>query len=198
MRTTIALAAAALSLAASFTATPAFAERNSALSFLEEEAGIRDIPRVERAAAYTPIPRSEIAWYGSEAPGTIIINTTERRLYLVQGDGTAIRYGIGVGRPGFEWSGRERITRMAEWPTWTPPEEMRQRQPGLPESMPGGVENPLGARALYLGGTLYRIHGSNEPWTIGQAVSSGCIRMTNDDVVDLYERVRIGAEVIVL
>jgi lipoprotein-anchoring transpeptidase ErfK/SrfK len=133
-----------------------------------------------------------------EAPGTIIIDANQRFLYLVQPDGEAIRYGIGVGREGFGWSGVEKVTRKAEWPGWTPPEEMRARQPGLPSYMPGGPDNPLGARALYLGNTLYRIHGSNEPWTIGQAVSSGCFRMTNEDVTDLYDRVRVGAKVIVV
>ena len=133
-----------------------------------------------------------------EVPGTIIIDANKRFLYLVLPDGEALRYGIGVGREGFGWSGTERITRKAEWPGWTPPAEMRARQPGLPSYMPGGPENPLGARALYLGNTLYRIHGSNEPWTIGQAVSSGCFRMTNEDVTDLYDRVRVGAKVIVV
>ncbi len=133
-----------------------------------------------------------------EVPGTIIIDANRRFLYLVQPGGEAIRYGIGVGREGFGWSGTERVIRKAEWPGWTPPEEMRARQPGLPSYMPGGPDNPLGARALYLGNTLYRIHGSNEPWTIGQAVSSGCFRMTNDDVTDLYDRVKVGAKVIVV
>jgi lipoprotein-anchoring transpeptidase ErfK/SrfK len=133
-----------------------------------------------------------------EVPGTIIIDANKRFLYLVQPNGEAIRYGIGVGREGFGWSGTERVTRKAEWPGWTPPAEMRARQPGLPTYMPGGPDNPLGARALYLGNTLYRIHGSNEPWTIGHAVSSGCFRMTNEDVTDLYDRVRVGAKVIVV
>ena len=135
---------------------------------------------------------------GRHPRGTIIVNTEERYLYLVEGDGLARRYGIGVGRPGFTWAGEKRITRKAEWPDWRPPAEMRQRQPHLPEFMEGGPNNPLGARAMYLGSSLYRIHGSNEPWTIGQAVSSGCIRMRNEDVIDLYERVRVGARVIVI
>ncbi|WP_319498936.1 L,D-transpeptidase [uncultured Cohaesibacter sp.] len=135
---------------------------------------------------------------GAEKPGTIIINTNERYLYLVNNDGTARRYGVGVGRPGFEWAGTHRVSRKAEWPRWTPPAEMRARQPGLPESMEGGPRNPLGARALYLGSTLYRIHGSNEPWSIGHAVSSGCIRMRNEDVIDLYDRVPVGASVKVI
>ncbi len=135
---------------------------------------------------------------GRERPGTIIINTNERLLYLVQDDGTAIRYGIGVGRPGFTWAGVRQVTRKREWPDWTPPPEMLKRRPDLPRHMEGGPENPLGARAMYLGSTLYRIHGSNEPWTIGTAVSSGCIRMRNEDVVDLYERVKVGTKVVVI
>ncbi|MHA1553898.1 MAG: L,D-transpeptidase [Alphaproteobacteria bacterium] len=130
--------------------------------------------------------------------GTIIVDTRIRYLFLVLGDGTAMRYGVGVGRRGFEWKGTQRISRKAEWPSWTPPAAMRKRQPGLPVHMAGGPDNPLGARALYLGSTLYRIHGSNQPWTIGQAVSSGCIRMRNEDVVELYRRVRVGAKVVVL
>ncbi|PLW75005.1 L,D-transpeptidase [Cohaesibacter celericrescens] len=135
---------------------------------------------------------------GPHKPGTIIVNTNERYLYLINNDGTARRYGVGVGRPGFEWAGRHKVTRKAEWPSWRPPAEMRQRQPGLPAFMEGGPRNPLGARALYLGSTLYRIHGSNEPWSIGQAVSSGCIRMRNQDVQDLYTRVRVGTNVVVI
>nr|WP_083656795.1 L,D-transpeptidase [Mongoliimonas terrestris] len=134
---------------------------------------------------------------GPYAPGTVVIDTNTRHLYLVEAGGTARRYGVGVGRPGFEWAGTHRVTRKAEWPTWHPPAEMRQRQPYLPVRMEGGPKNPLGARALYLGSTLYRIHGTSEPWTIGSAVSSGCIRMRNEDVVDLYQRVPVGAKVIV-
>jgi len=130
-------------------------------------------------------------------PGTIVVETSERRLYLMLDDGKAMKYGIGVGRDGFRWSGQHKITRMAEWPGWTPPAQMRKRVPDLPAYMPGGPENPLGARALYIGSTLYRIHGTSEPWTIGQAVSSGCIRLTNEDVTDLYERARVGALVVV-
>lgn len=129
--------------------------------------------------------------------GTIIIDTNRKYLYLVQPGGKAMRYGVGVGRPGFEWTGTHTVTRKAEWPDWRPPAEMRARQPYLPEFVPGGEGNPLGARALYLGSTLYRIHGSNEPWSIGQAVSSGCIRMRNEDVMDLYEQVGVGTKVIV-
>jgi lipoprotein-anchoring transpeptidase ErfK/SrfK len=143
------------------------------------------------------VTRSRVSYAGHHRPGTIIINTAERKLYLVQADGTALQYGVGVGRIGFTWKGVRRITAKKEWPSWTPPAQMLRRQPGLPRHMAGGIENPLGARAMYLGGTLYRIHGSNEPETIGQAVSSGCFRMTNDDVKDLYERVRVGTTVIV-
>jgi lipoprotein-anchoring transpeptidase ErfK/SrfK len=143
------------------------------------------------------IPKTTVSFPGNHAAGTIIINTEERRLYLVQGNGTAIRYGIGVGRVGFTWKGVRKVTEKREWPSWTPPPQMLKRQPGLPRFMPGGEDNPLGARALYLGGTLYRIHGTAEPETIGQAVSSGCFRLTNADVIDLYDRVRVGATVIV-
>jgi lipoprotein-anchoring transpeptidase ErfK/SrfK len=139
-----------------------------------------------------------VPYSGKEKPGTIIVDTPQRFLYLVQNDGTALRYGIGVGRPGFTWAGVKTVTRKAEWPDWVPPKEMLARRPDLPHYMAGGPENPLGARALYLGSSLYRIHGSNEPWTIGQAVSSGCIRMRNEDVVDLYERVKVGTRVIVI
>jgi len=134
---------------------------------------------------------------GRYAPGTIVIKTGERRLYLIQGNGQAISYGIGVGRIGFTWTGVKKITAKKEWPSWTPPSQMLRRRPDLPRHMVGGINNPLGARALYLGSTLYRIHGSNEPETIGQAVSSGCFRMTNEDVADLYNRVRVGTTVVV-
>ena len=130
--------------------------------------------------------------------GTIIVDTRKRFLFLVLGNGQAMRYGVGVGRPGFEWAGTHSVTRKAEWPSWTPPAAMRRRQPELPTFMEGGPENPLGARALYLGSTLYRIHGSNQPWTIGHAVSSGCIRMRNEDVMDLYQHVSVGAKVVVI
>jgi len=133
----------------------------------------------------------------TEPPGTIIIATAERHLYLVQGNGRAIRYGIGVGRDGFQWQGLLNISRKAEWPDWTPPPEMIARQPYLPRFMAGGPGNPLGARALYLGATVYRIHGTNRPDTIGTAVSSGCFRLVNADVSDLYDRVPVGTKVIV-
>jgi len=133
-----------------------------------------------------------------EAPGTVVIDTPHTYLYLVLGNGKAMRYGIGVGRPGFTWSGVKTISAKKEWPAWTPPAEMLARRPDLPRHMEGGPQNPLGARAMYLGSTLYRIHGSNEPWTIGTNVSSGCIRMRNEDVIDLYGRVGVGARVIVI
>jgi lipoprotein-anchoring transpeptidase ErfK/SrfK len=145
----------------------------------------------------SPVGRSTVSYPGNHRPGTIVINTRERRLYLVLGNGQALRYGIGVGRDGMTWAGTTRVSAKREWPDWTPPAQMRARQPGLPRHMPGGPDNPLGARALYLGSSLYRIHGSNEPETIGQAVSSGCFRLTNDDVIDLYNRVPVGATVIV-
>ena len=142
-----------------------------------------------------------VRYTGGETPGTIIIDTNSRHLYLVLDGGKAQRYGVGVGRPGFEWAGAHTITRKAEWPVWTPPPEMIEREADrgriLPASMEGGPDNPLGARALYLGETLYRIHGSNEPWTIGHAVSSGCIRMRNEDVIDLYAHVNVGTKVLV-
>jgi lipoprotein-anchoring transpeptidase ErfK/SrfK len=149
-------------------------------------------------AAATPIPRETVKYNGPHRAGTIVVNVQERRLYLIQADGTAMKYGVGVGRPGFEWGGSKNVTRKAEWPSWTPPAQMLRRRPDLPRFMPGGPENPMGARALYLGSSLYRIHGSNEPETIGQAVSSGCIRMLNEDVIDLYERVKVGTRVVVV
>jgi lipoprotein-anchoring transpeptidase ErfK/SrfK len=141
--------------------------------------------------------RRAVFYRTNEAPGTIIIDTEERVLYLIQPNNIAIRYGIGVGRDGFTWQGLLRISRKAEWPDWTPPAEMIDRQPFLPRFMAGGPGNPLGARALYLGNTVYRIHGTNQPETIGHAVSSGCFRLVNDDVIDLYSRVLVGAKVIV-
>lgn len=139
-----------------------------------------------------------VDYSGPHKPGTVVIDTGSRHLFLVEDGGKARRYGIGVGRPGFEWAGEHRITRKAEWPDWRPPPEMLKRQPHLPRFMAGGPANPLGARAMYLGSTMYRIHGSNEPWTIGHAVSSGCIRMRNEDVTDLYGRVKVGTRVIVM
>jgi lipoprotein-anchoring transpeptidase ErfK/SrfK len=142
--------------------------------------------------------RKQLVYYRStEAPGTIIVTTAERHLYLVQGNGRAIRYGIGVGREGFQWQGLVNVTRKAEWPDWVPPPEMIERQPYLPRFMAGGPGNPLGARAMYLGTTVYRIHGTNRPDTIGTKVSSGCFRLVNADVADLYDRVPVGTKVIV-
>jgi lipoprotein-anchoring transpeptidase ErfK/SrfK len=142
--------------------------------------------------------RKQVVYYRTtEAPGTIIISTTERHLYLVQPGGRAVRYGIGVGRDGFQWQGLLNITKKAEWPDWTPPPEMIARQPYLPRFMAGGPGNPLGARAMYLGTTVYRIHGTNQPWTIGTAISSGCFRLVNADVSDLYGRVPVGTKVVV-
>ena len=146
-----------------------------------------------------PIYRRQLVEYdGKERAGTIIIDTPNRFLYLVQDSGKALRYGIGVGRPGFTWAGIKHVSAKREWPDWRPPEEMLRRRPDLPRYMAGGPENPLGARALYLGDSLYRIHGSNEPWTIGTQVSSGCIRMRNEDVIDLYDRVKLGGKVVVI
>lgn len=176
------------------------------------EADVYDDPALEDDSAPLPIYRANsggkgvdpkfdrhlVRYTSSDPAGTIIVDTGARYLYLVQGDGTALRYGIGVGREGFAWSGSERVTDMREWPDWRPPPEMVERRPDLPNVMPGGPDNPLGARALYLGKTLYRIHGSNEPETIGQAVSSGCIRMRNQDVIDLYDRVKVGTLVRVI
>jgi lipoprotein-anchoring transpeptidase ErfK/SrfK len=143
--------------------------------------------------------RRQVVNYATrEAPGTVIIDTPNTYLYYVLGGGQAVRYGIGVGREGFTWSGTQTITKKAEWPDWTPPPEMIARQPYLPRQMAGGPGNPLGARAMYLGGTVYRIHGTNAPETIGTHVSSGCLRLTNEDVADLYSRVNIGTKVIVL
>jgi lipoprotein-anchoring transpeptidase ErfK/SrfK len=142
--------------------------------------------------------RQIVGYNGGEAPGTVIIDTGSTFLYLVQPGGRAIRYGIGVGRDGFRWSGVQQITKKAEWPDWTPPAEMIARQPYLPRFMAGGPTNPLGARAMYLGNTIYRIHGTNAPSTIGQRVSSGCIRLTNEDVIDLASRVNVGTKVVVI
>jgi lipoprotein-anchoring transpeptidase ErfK/SrfK len=142
--------------------------------------------------------RTLVDYSTKEPAGTIIIDTPNTYLYLVLGNGKALRYGVGVGREGFTWAGAEKVSRMAEWPDWNPPEEMIVRQPYLPRFMAGGETNPLGARALYLGKTIYRIHGTNQPSTIGTFVSSGCIRLTNEDVMDLYTRVKVGSRVVVL
>lgn len=180
------LAAALLGVSAAYL-SPAQAEWINPATYNHADSGV----------FASPIRRQEVAYETSHAPGTIVVDTEERRLYLVLENGRAIRYGVGVGRPGFEWGGVQRVSMKREWPDWRPPAQMLRRRPDLPRFMPGGEDNPLGARALYLGNTLYRIHGSNEPETIGEAVSSGCIRMTNDDVTDLYERVKVGARVVV-
>ena len=156
----------------------------------DDEGTVREMP--------ARLKRQVVNYASREAPGTIIIDTPNTYLYYVLGGGQAIRYGIGVGREGFTWSGVQTVTRKAEWPDWTPPAEMIARQPYLPRYMAGGPGNPLGARAMYLGGTIYRIHGTNAPHTIGTHVSSGCLRLTNEDVTDLYSRVNVGTKVIVL
>lgn len=166
---------------------------------------VASTPRANQSPAQRPLDLQflpqMVSYQTSQKLGTIIINTNTHHLYLIMSDGKARRYGVGVGKQGFEWAGTEKVTLKKEWPSWTPPKEMiaRERKKGreLPPFMEGGPANPLGARAIYLGSTLYRIHGTNQPWTIGQAVSSGCIRMRNEDVMDLYERVRRGAKVIV-
>ena len=154
-------------------------------------------PLASTVPQMSAIARETVAYNGPYGAGTIVVSTAERRLYLVLGGGQAMRYGVGVGRPGFTWGGVQTVTMKREWPDWRPPATMLRRRPDLPRYMKGGLENPLGARAMYLGGTIYRIHGSNEPETIGTAVSSGCIRMTNEDVTDLYERVKVGTRVVV-
>jgi lipoprotein-anchoring transpeptidase ErfK/SrfK len=162
---------------------------------------IEDQPGYEPDSSAEQLPaayRRQLVFYRTtEAPGTIIVHTAERFLYLVQGNNRAVRYGIGVGRDGFQWSGLLKVSRKAEWPDWRPPPEMIERQPYLPRFMAGGPGNPLGARALYLGETVYRIHGTNQPQTIGQSVSSGCFRLVNPDVVDLFDRVPVGTKVVV-
>ena len=193
LRTALAVVLTAF-LTVSTLATPAFAARvYNADTNRWEEASVAQ----SRGRRGSPVQKAIVDYETSYKPGTIIVETGERRLYFVLEGGKAIKYGVGVGRDGFTWSGKNRITRTAEWPGWTPPAAMRKRVPDLPAYMPGGPNNPLGARALYIGSTLYRIHGTSEPWTIGQAVSSGCIRMTNEDVIDLYERVKVGALVVV-
>ena len=183
-------------------AMPAQAQGNRAQSIQEKDMlALRDQP------GYVPNPTEEqlniiyqrqpVFYRTHEAPGTIIVSTSQRFLYLIQGNNRAIRYGIGVGRDGFQWAGVHKITRKAEWPDWRPPPEMIQRQPYLPRFMAGGPGNPLGARALYIGHTVYRIHGTNQPQTIGHAVSSGCFRLINPDIIDLYARVPVGTRVVV-
>jgi lipoprotein-anchoring transpeptidase ErfK/SrfK len=183
---------------------PQYAEQGSAPQQM--------VARVDTGPAYAPsqygnmarpmvdpkYDRQLVDYQGSEPPGTIVIDTPHFFLYLVLEDGKALRYGIGVGRPGFTWAGVKEVSAKRAWPDWRPPDDMLRRRPDLPRFMPGGPENPLGARAIYLGSTLYRIHGSNEPWTIGTQVSSGCIRLRNEDVIDLYGRVKVGSKVVVI
>ena len=188
-----ALAAAVAVLACSLSGTIAVAQQIAVNT--EDQAASEPSPDEERPSeAYA---RQIVPFHTSEAPGTIIIDTGERYLYLVQPNELAIRYGIGVGRVGFQWSGVERVSQKEEWPDWRPPSEMVGRQPYLPRFVAGGPGNPLGARALYLGHTPFRIHGPNQPETIGRAVSSGCFRLDNADVIDLYDRVQVGAKVLV-
>jgi len=194
LRTASLLTGVVLSIGAAMASPAPAYPGNAAVLFEEAMAG--------RAGADAQVAsdsqRQVVAYPTRLAAGTIVIDTANTRLYYVLGDGKAIRYGIGVGREGFTWSGAQAVTRKAEWPDWTPPQEMIERQPYLPRWMAGGESNPLGARAIYLGNTVYRIHGTNMPATIGQKVSSGCIRMLNADVIDLYARVEIGTKIVVL
>ena len=189
--------AAAFAMGLGLTAAHAAADSANVVRALET-APISALRQAQEPEAAPAIPRAVVPFAGAHAPGSIVVDTAARRLYFVLEGGKAVRYAVGVARPGMEWSGEQAVTAMRQWPDWRPPAEMLKRRPDLPRFMEGGPDNPLGARALYLGSSLYRIHGSNEPQTIGQAVSSGCIRMTNEDVVDLYARVRIGARVVVL
>ncbi len=164
----------------------------------DPDAAVADADEGSHAPVDPKFDRQVVAYTGKEPAGTIIVDTPHKFLYLVEDDGKAMRYGIGVGRPGFTWAGVKTITAKHEWPDWRPPGAMLKRQPELPRFMAGGPQNPLGARAMYLGSTDYRIHGSNEPWTIGHNVSSGCIRLRNADVIDLYNRVKVGTKVVVM
>lgn len=187
--------AAACLMATSLLAVPqAFAQGREMMN-IGDQPGY--VPNEAEEELPTEYKRTAVFYRTTEAPGTIIISTSERYLYLIQGNGRALRYGIGVGREGFQWQGLQKISRKQEWPDWTPPPEMIQRQPYLPRFMAGGPGNPMGARALYLGATVYRIHGTNQPQTIGSAVSSGCFRLVNADVADLYDRVPVGTKVII-
>ena len=179
---------------------PSYQSQRLLLPSMEPQQAMRQQELSEPAhPAFDPKFEKQVVDYaGRESAGTIVVDTSNKFLYLVQGNGKAMRYGIGVGRPGFIWSGIKQISAKKEWPDWTPPAEMLVRRPDLPRHMEGGPQNPLGARAMYLGSSLYRIHGSNEPWTIGTNVSSGCIRMRNEDVIDLYGRVNVGTRVVVI
>ncbi len=185
-----ALAVLAGAFANAQTAVPGQDEMN-----IVDQPGYQPSPDEEQLTG--AFEKQEVFFRGNEAAGTVIIDTKERFLYVLQGNNRAIRYGIGVGREGFQWSGLQRISRKQEWPDWRPPPEMIERQPYLPRFMAGGPGNPLGARAMYLGATVYRIHGTNQPETIGHAVSSGCFRLVNADVIDLYDRVPVGTKVII-
>jgi len=191
------LSLAVLGCAAAMALAPAIPAEASIRSMLNinEQPGV--VPTKQESILPPEFRPQPVYFRSNEPPGTIIINTDERFLYLVQPDNRAIRYGVGVGRDGFQWSGLLKISRKAEWPDWRPPAEMIQRQPYLPRFMAGGEGNPMGARALYLGDTIYRIHGTNQPQTIGHALSSGCFRMVNNDVIDLFDRVPVGTKVIV-
>jgi lipoprotein-anchoring transpeptidase ErfK/SrfK len=190
-------------LAVILLAGPASAQANRS-----EQVREMDMTALADQPGYVPNPTEEqldvafqrqpVFFRTTEPPGTVVIHSSTRYLYLVQGNSRAIRYGIGVGRDGFRWSGVHRISRKGEWPDWTPPPEMIERQPYLPRFMAGGPGNPMGARALYIGATVYRLHGTNQPQTIGSAVSSGCFRLVNPDIIDLYERVPVGTKVVVL
>ncbi len=180
---------------------PSYEQRRPLLPQIEPQQTLRQQEDASDPAQRAFNPKFEkqlVDYHGKEGAGTIVVDTPNKFLYLVQENGKAMRYGIGVGRPGFTWSGIKQISAKKEWPAWTPPPEMLARRPDLPRHMEGGPQNPLGARAMYLGSSLYRIHGSNEPWTIGTNVSSGCIRMRNEDVIDLYSRVNVGARVVVI
>jgi lipoprotein-anchoring transpeptidase ErfK/SrfK len=177
---------------------PATTENNQGTTVASLPPDIRPEQPEERTELAPQFKRQVVNYPSSEPAGTIIVDTPNTYLYLILGHGQAMRYGIGVGREGFTWTGTERVSRMKEWPDWFPPKEMIERQPYLPRFMAGGPSNPLGARALYLGHTLYRIHGTNQPSTIGTFVSSGCIRLVNDDIEDLFNRVQVGTRVVVL
>jgi lipoprotein-anchoring transpeptidase ErfK/SrfK len=192
---------AALAVAGTVVAGVASAQLFRPLEIIPEPTVEDAPPGIDRGSTDESLPteyrRQPVYYRTTEPPGTLIVDTSDRYLYLVQPNNTALRYGIGVGRDGFTWTGILRITRKAEWPDWVPPKEMIERQPYLPRFMAGGPGNPMGARAMYLGGTVYRIHGTNAPETIGHAVSSGCFRLVNDDVADLYQRVGVGTKVVV-
>ena len=192
---------AATILGAAGVAAAAFASHAVAQQRAYEQMDVLDepgkVPTADEELLPPQFQKQLVFFRSTEAPGTVVIDSNQRFLYVVQPDNRAIRYGIGVGRDGFRWSGVLKIARKQEWPDWRPPPEMIQRQPYLPRFMAGGPGNPMGARAMYLGNTVYRIHGTNQPQTIGSAVSSGCFRLVNGDVSDLYDRVEVGTKVVV-